>query len=180
MGGTFEATLDVTALGKILNKLGAKPADLTPVMEVVAEQLVAAVSDEFDSQGRGKWPPLKESTLRGRRGGHEDMGVGTQRHSDAQAAYYESAGRGEAPEQSAEHAGRAAQRGMILQDTGALAGSIHGESGADFALATTDKFYAVFHVSDAARTIIPLRNFFDVPDDVFETAAITILGAIAE
>jgi phage gpG-like protein len=141
MGGTFEATLDVTALGKILKRLGAKPADLTDVMAVVSEQLVSAVNDEFESGGRGRWPPHAKSTIKKRRG--------------------------DAPHQ-------------LLVDTGALAGSIRGESGPDFALATTDKFYAVFHVSDAPRTIIPLRNFFDVPDDVYEDAAITILAAIAE
>lgn len=142
--GTFEATLDATALTKILKRMGAKPADLTDTMAVVAEQLVAAVGDEFESGGRGKWPPHAESTIRGRR-----------------------VGSGEGAPQ-------------LLKDTGALAGSIRGEHGSDFALATTDKFYAVFHVSDAPRTIIPLRNFFDVPDDVYEEAAITILAALAE
>lgn len=140
MGGMFEATLDATALGKILKRMGAKPADLTPTMAVVAEQLVAAVNDEFATAGHGKWPPHAESTLRRRRG----------------------------------------HGGQLLQDTGALAGSIREEHGADFALATTDKFYAVFHVSDAPRTIIPLRNFFDVPSDVYDEAAITILAALAE
>lgn len=144
MAVLFEATLDATALGKILKKLGAKPADLTPTMAVVAEQLVAAVNDEFETGGHGKWPPHAKSTIRRRRVG---------------------SGQG-AP--------------LLLKDTGALAGSIHEEHGADFALATTDKFYAVFHVSDAPRSIIPLRNFFDVPDDVFQEAAITILAAIAE
>lgn len=142
MAGIFVVTLDVRPLGKILKKMGAQAADLSPVMAVVAEQLVAAVNDEFETAGHGKWPPLAESTKRQRRGDGE--------------------------------------RSQILKDTGALAGSIRGESGPDFALATTDKFYAVFHVSDAPRTIIPLRNFFDVPDDVFEEAAITILGALAE
>ena len=138
--GTFEATLDATALTKILKRMGAKPADLTDTMAVVAEQLVAAVGDEFNTGGHGKWPAHAESTKAKRRGGG----------------------------------------GQLLMDTGALAGSIRGEHGADFALATTDKFYAVFHVSDAPRSLIPLRNFFDVPDDVYEEAAITILAALAE
>lgn len=175
----FVVTLDVTPLGKILKKMGAEAADLSPVMAVVAEQLVAAVNDEFETAGHGKWPPLKESTLRKRRGSF-DASVGTDRERDAKAAFYEARGEGASDEEAGARAGNAAQKGMILRDTGALAGSIRGESGPDFALATTDKFYAVFHVSDAPRTIIPLRDFFDVPDDVFEEAAITILGALAE
>lgn len=69
---------------------------------------------------------------------------------------------------------------QILVDTGALAGSQHAEFGADFAAVGTDKFYAVFHVSDGARSLIPLRNFYDLPEEVYTTAIATILGAIAE
>ena len=175
----FEAKLDATALGKILHKMGAAPAELSGTMAVVAEMLVAAVQDNFQTAGHGKWPPLAESTLRGRRGGF-DASVGSQRHSDAQAAYYEAAGAGKSPEQASQDAGRAAQSGMILMRTGVLAASQHDESGPDWAAAGTDKFYAVFHVSDAPRKIIPLRNFYDLPDDVYEEATMVILSAIAE
>lgn len=175
----FEATLDATALTKILKKMGAAPADMSPTMAVVAEMLVAAVDENFQTAGHGKWPPLAESTLRGRRGGI-DLSVGSQRESDAKAAYYESAGAGNTPEQAAQDAGRAAQSGMILLRTGALAASQHGEHGPDFAMVGTDKFYAVFHVSDAPRKIIPLRNFYDIPEDTYEEATMIILSAIAE
>jgi phage gpG-like protein len=225
----FSATIDATEIVKILGDLGAKPARLEPVMKEVAEQLVAAVGDEFNTSGHGKWPPLAASTLgrvrwgaapkvgtkreakakaayyeaRGSGGSEraaaaayrkaggvrrrtrgasfaESDQVGSQRHDEKRAAYYEAIGEGKSQEEATVAAHKAAQRGGILVDTGALAGSIRGESGPDFALATTDKFYAVFHVSDAPRTIIPLRNFFDVPDDVYEDAAITILESLAK
>lgn len=41
--------------------------DLTPVMASAAEGLVAEVSDRFDSEGDGEWPPLAASTLARRR-----------------------------------------------------------------------------------------------------------------
>lgn len=67
---------------------------------------------------------------------------------------------------------------QILQDTGRLAASIHGTSGPDFAEASTDVSYAVFHVSDGARTKIPLRDFFDLPDRVYDDALEIILDAL--
>jgi phage gpG-like protein len=203
--------------------------DFRPVMKVVAEQLVAAVEEEFDTSGHGKWPPLAASTLgkgkwtgppkvgskrhakamaafyeargagasdreaqaamrkaggvryvrRGRAFADADR-VGSAKHDQTRAAYYEAIGEGKDHAEALVSANRAAQHGGILQDTGALAGSIRGESGPDFALATTDKFYAVYHVSSAPRRIIPLRDFFDVPDDVYSEAANTILEAIAK
>ena len=113
---------------------------MSPTMAIVAESLVAAVSDEFESAGRGRWEPLAESTLKRRRG------------SEAQ----------------------------ILKDTGRFAGSIQADSGADFAEAATDVSYAVFHVSDEPRTVIPLRNPFDIPDEVLEEANVLIATALVE
>lgn len=67
----------------------------------------------------------------------------------------------------------------LLQLTGALAASIHGEHGPDFALATTDKSYAIFHVSDGERTIIPLRNFFDVDPEIINDCTTMLLEDLA-
>lgn len=224
----FEVKLDEDGELKRLLAPYAK-VDFSPVMKVIAEQLVAAVGDEFDTSGHGKWPPLAASTLgRGKWTGPPKVGskrhakamvayyeakgsgandktaqaaarkaggmkfrtrgdsfadadrVGSDRHTETRTAYYEAVGNGKTHEEAVDAAHRAAQRGGILQDTGALAGSIRGESGPDFALATTDKFYAVFHVSSAPRKIIPLRDFFDVPDDVYEEATNTLLEALTE
>jgi phage gpG-like protein len=68
---------------------------------------------------------------------------------------------------------------QILVDTGVLSGSIAGESGKDFAEVGTSVEYAKYHVSAEPRTKIPLRDFFDLPDDVYEDAADTILAHIA-
>jgi phage gpG-like protein len=57
---------------------------------------------------------------------------------------------------------------QILLDTGRLAGSIHGIHGNDFAEAATDVSYAIYHVSSAPRRKIPLRDFFDLPEHVFD------------
>jgi phage gpG-like protein len=133
-----EVSVDARELQALLKKKAAAVADLSPTMAVIAEQLVAAVNDEFETAGHGKWPPLAESTLRGRRGS-------------------------------------AAQ---ILVDTGRFAASIRADSGPNFAEAATDVSYAVYHVSDAPRSVIPLRNPFDVPDAVLDAAMQTVVEAI--
>jgi phage gpG-like protein len=80
---------------------------------------------------------------------------------------WESAGRGRwpglAPSTIAKRrmGGGAAQ---VLKDTGRSAASVQAFSGADFAEAATDVATMVYHVSDAPRTRIPLRNPFDVLD----------------
>ncbi len=78
---------------------------------------------------------------------------------------FESAGRGRwsplAPSTLLKRRGGSAQ---ILKDTGRMAASIRAEYGSDWAAAVTDVSYAVFHVSDGARSKIPKRDFFDVED----------------
>jgi phage gpG-like protein len=118
------AEVDVSELQRELRQIDARVTDLSPITPVIAETLVALVSEEFESAGRGRWAPLEPSTLAKRRG------------STAQ----------------------------ILKDTGRFAASIRAEHGPDFAAAVTDVSYAVYHVSDAPRTVIPLRNPFDVAD----------------
>jgi phage gpG-like protein len=129
---------DSSELLGLLGDLRRRTGDLSDTMAIVAEQLVAAVNDEFETAGQGKWPPLAESTLAKRRG------------STAQ----------------------------ILVDTGRLAGSISADSGPDFAEAGTNVEYAVYHVSSAPRRVIPLRDFFDLPDEVFAEAESTIVAGI--
>lgn len=135
-----EVNADAGELVARLRELREKGRDLSGTMAIVAESLVAAVNDQFETAGGGSWAPLAARTLKKRRG------------SSAQ----------------------------ILKDTGRFAASIRGDSGADFAEATTDVSYAVYHVSDAPRKVIPLRNPFDVPDEILDEATETILVALME
>lgn len=73
-------------------------------------------------------------------------------------------------------AGRGAK---ILQDTGRLAASMTAESGDNFAEVFTNVEYAKYHASPDARTLIPLRDFFDIDmDDVQAEAADMLLAEI--
>lgn len=68
---------------------------------------------------------------------------------------------------------------QILVDTGRLAASIQGDHGPDFAEASTSVSYAVYHVSSAPRSRIPLRDFFDVSEDVFEDIGAFLLEELS-
>jgi phage gpG-like protein len=69
---------------------------------------------------------------------------------------------------------------QILMDTGRFAASVQASHGADFAEASTDVFYAVFHVGDGPRTKIPRRDPFVLSDDVQFDAIETILNYLVE
>lgn len=60
---------DVSALTGLLRKLENRGRDVSKLTPLVAEILVTAVEDEFDTEGHGAWPPLAESTIAARRGG---------------------------------------------------------------------------------------------------------------
>lgn len=134
----FDVKVDSAELAELLVRYERRFGDLTAPLQVVAEMLVAGVSDKFDQEGPG-WPALAPSTVAKRRG------------SVAQ----------------------------ILSDTGRLAASIHGAAGPDFAEASTDVSYAVYHVSSAPRTRLPLRDFFDLGDDVFDDVERYLLEELA-
>lgn len=63
----------------------------------------------------------------------------------------------------------------ILKNTGAAAGSVEADYGADYAGAATGVSYMRFHVSDEPRTVIPLRNPFDVEEAAWPDVQTTIL-----
>ena len=123
-----------------VEELRERGGDLSGTMAVVADLLVAAVNDEFESQGRGNWPPLAAST----------------------------------------HAKRRGSTAQIHLDTGRFAGSIRADSGEDWAEAATDVSYAVYHVSDAPRSIIPKRDPFDVDEARLDEGTEIILAALIE
>jgi len=53
---------------------------------------------------------------------------------------------------------------QILIDTGRGIGSLQASSGPDFAEAATDVDYMRYHCGDGARTVIPKRDPFDLPE----------------
>lgn len=89
---------------------------------------------------------------------------------------FETGGRGKWPDLAPST--KASRRGssfQILVDTTRLAGSIEPDSGIDFAEAATDVAYAVYHVSDEPRSVIPERDFLELPEEFYERSADKIL-----
>lgn len=80
---------------------------------------------------------------------------------------------------------RRGSEAQILVDTGRMRASIASgsdavRSGPAWVEVGTDVEYAVYHVSAAPRRVIPLRNFFDVSDEVIDRATETILDLILQ
>lgn len=59
---------DTKEVTKIIKGLGDAAGDMSPTMEILAEQLVSEVSDTWDTAGHGTWPDLADSTKAHRRG----------------------------------------------------------------------------------------------------------------
>jgi phage gpG-like protein len=92
---------------------------------------------------------------------------------------FEAAGPGWAPLAESTLLRRRGSVAQILVDTGRLVGSIHSLHGPDFAEAATDVSYAVYHVSSAPRSRLPLRDFFDLPERVFDDILELILQQLS-
>lgn len=67
MGGTVH--VDVKSLLKVLDRFERRAKNIRPLMPTIAQILVTAVEDEFETEGRGRWPDLAPSTIRQRRKG---------------------------------------------------------------------------------------------------------------
>lgn len=78
-GGMFDVATDASELVELLTAFEKRGGDLSPILAVIAEDLVTAVSDRYDSEGGGEWPPHAPSTTAKRRGGGgrllQDTGV---------------------------------------------------------------------------------------------------------
>lgn len=141
MASGVDVQIDAKELVDAVGEFRIRGGKTKPAMGIVAEMLVSRVSDEFDTEGHGRWPGLAPSTLKKRRG----------------------------------------SVAKILQNLGGFSGSIAPDSDEDSAEASTDKSYAVYHVSDKPRTKIPLRNPFDLwdMDDVADDASEIVLTYVA-
>lgn len=65
-----------------------------------------------------------------------------------------------------------------LKDTGRAAASTRAEWSDTTAEASTDVGYLAYHCSDAPRSVIPLRNPFDIPEDAFDEATDLLLAFV--
>lgn len=139
------------ALKKAVDETLKHGGNLEGVSEAVAEELVAAVEQNFqDERGfqQGPWP---------KRAGRIGELVERIRGGVAEG-----------------------QNRKLLQDTGVLAGSITPAHQGLEAEAFTDVPYAIFHVSDEPRTVIPLRDFLDVDlETIADNTADLILSEFA-
>jgi phage gpG-like protein len=66
---TESVSVDTSELQRVLEYLRENVEDLPGIMPSVAESMVSAVLSEFETEGRGKWAPLKPETIARRRGG---------------------------------------------------------------------------------------------------------------
>ena len=133
---TFDVRVDVSEVTRVIDHYIALGGDLSPAMAIIAQDLVAAVEEQYETEGEGNWDPLAEATLRGRRGGI----------------------------------------GKILQDTGIMAGSTAPHHGDFYAEASSDVPYLAFHVEGGEH--LPKRNPFELPERVYDEAALTVLEHI--
>jgi phage gpG-like protein len=66
---TDGVSVDTSELQHVLDYLRENVDDLPGILPSVAEAMVSAVLSEFETEGRGKWAPLKQATIDRRRGG---------------------------------------------------------------------------------------------------------------
>jgi phage gpG-like protein len=64
----FAARVDAKDVERWLRDLEQRGLNLSPTMAIIAQSLVSAVDDEFESEGQGEWDGLEKSTLASRRG----------------------------------------------------------------------------------------------------------------
>jgi phage gpG-like protein len=158
-GGGSVVGLDSSALTEVLERLQRAGASvMAEVSPALAEILVTAVQEVFEREGavggRPKWPDLAESTKRSR--AKRQPGGKTKRGPyDAKS--------------------RPVGVFKILQDTGILAGSITPFSDGIEAEAFTNVPYAGYHISDAPRQKIPLRDFTDIDFEAAQREAIELI-----
>ena len=130
-----------TILG-IYRKRGERAlAELAPE---AAESLVAFVLEEFETEGDGDWP-----------------GFAWQR-----TGVY---GPAKKPSTKGKSGRRWRGTPKLLQDTGNLVGSITPDYDENTAEAYTNVPYAKYHASAEPRRVIPLRDFFDIDRNAFES-----------
>ncbi len=65
----FDVEVDASELIRLLDGFEQRGGNIGPTMAIIANDLVTAVDDQFQTEGGGDWPGFAESTLRTRAGG---------------------------------------------------------------------------------------------------------------
>jgi len=63
----IEARLDTQKFDKLLGKLTRQSINTTPLMRRLSGDLMDSTEENFEQQGRPKWAPLAQSTIRARK-----------------------------------------------------------------------------------------------------------------
>ena len=118
-------------------------------MRDMAAVLEEQTEDNFDAEGRPKWPALSEATVRARLGGSKAYKKDGQLRKSAQ---------------------RAKGDMKILQDSGLLAGSVHSQFGDDYTMIGAARPYARIHqlggkAGRGRKVTIPARPYLPFTPD---------------
>ena len=171
-------TADPKQLTELFRTARARVASKLPeTMGRVAEHLVAAVSDEFDSAGRGNWPPLADSTIAHRRGTEAQILVDTGRFAGSVGRLLYLAG----DDRAGDLAGELSAHGIAV-DTVVIYRAVAAESlPADLvqALANARLDGALHYSGRSVTTLIELSRSAGVLDAVLNLAHYCLSEEIA-
>lgn len=157
------ATFDFSPLSAALRGLAEAPKDLTPTMQMLADQLVVEVHDHWDSAGEGSWAPYAASTIAKKGAGGSAVAKPSRIPRNAKGQF---AARG------------SADMLRMLFETGDAYGSVKPDFGADFAQAGSDVPYLVYHLGDGPHEKIPKRDPFEISEQMLDKAADDVLRAL--
>ncbi len=171
MSEVFTANLRFNALSHIVSLYSDRGSravhELAPA---ISESMHYYVLEEFETEGRGRWPgfwwqraglpapgtPKSGPLRRGGKGKQRDKRL---------------LGRGKVAKSNRRWQGNP----KLLQDTGNLINSLTPTWDEDAVEVYTNVPYAVYHVSPEPRRVIPLRDFMDIDASAFEEDVVSMI-----
>lgn len=166
MANSFQIEINDRPVIEALNRLRDKGNDMSPAMRAIATELASLADHAFQQEGPG-WAPHAEATILARMG---RGGMKTKKGNTRVGAI------------------RAMNGMRLLQDSGALAGSITPSWGADFAQIGSNKVYAAMQQFGGTKAKfgnlwgdIPARPFLpvDASGNLTPTAQASILEILS-
>lgn len=139
---------------RALARLQSSIRDMAPVMRAIRVELLSQTEANFAAEGRPRWKPLARSTIEARVGAvARGSKSGTLKNG-----------------RISKGAANTASGMKILQVTGQLAASVHGESGNDYAMIGSNLRYAAIHqlggeAGRGRKTTIPARPYLPIQSD---------------